>query len=476
MNTVNHKEICNWWDGKVIIDEVREYVDSRGSLIETWRTDDGKYKDCTPKMSYSSFSLPYVMRGPHQHKDQTDWFYTFKNKMVYHLYNPETQEMKLHFTDPTKITRVKVAPPIIHSYRNLENHQIFTSNFPTSLFMGENKKEEIDEVRFEHKCVDNNTFVILGANGRLGKAITNRFFEGMGFHEYDVVPVDRKLNSLEEIVKLFSELDNAFKDEKTHRHERKICVINCCAFSNVQEAGKYKEIVEWVNTQMPFQLATECSKRDWKFIQFSSDYVYQSVRRNNFYAELGEYTLSKQKMERLFRECPSERVKTTLMVRVANLYSDDVNDGHTVIGKFNKIVSGLGTTGTEKVRVVKDTFVMPSNVKYIADIIYKMVTTMGDASFYSQIGRKNFNFWIKDEFCAINLVPTSRYSLENFVTKFFNVDKKDIDMKECQIYDWTSEFHFGGYDRSEFPGFVIDFDNDEENIKNLIVNLNNNKP
>jgi len=463
--TVAHKEICNWWDGKVIIDEVREFTDTRGSLIETWRTDEDKYAASVPKMSYSSFSNPFIMRGPHQHKDQTDWFYTFKNKMVYHLYNPDTKEMKVHFTDPTKVTRVKVAPPIIHSYRNLENFQIFTSNFPTSLFMGENKKEEIDEIRHEHKFGDNRTYVILGANGRLGKAITKTFFDKMGFHTYDVVPVDRKINSIDDIVRLYGELETAFKDEKGKKHNRDVCVINCAAFANVQEADKYKDVLEWVNTQMPFQLATECAKRDWRFIQFSTDYVYQSVRDGDFYEELGAYTQSKIKMEELFAKAPLARIKTTHILRVANLYSEDPADLHTIVGKFNKIVKNLDAEG--KVRLVDNISVMPTNVRWVAEMLHRGLV-VGEYRYHNLAPKYTFDkysFVQGHRYSYIaNVVPNNRYSLVDFVKRFFNVPDDKIDIRSVNRHNWVNAF--------ESEGPTIELDADQSEIVELIKKMN----
>jgi dTDP-4-dehydrorhamnose 3,5-epimerase len=472
--TVGHKEIHNWWDGKVIIDEVREYTDQRGSLIETWRTDEDKYKDSTPKMCYSSFTNPYIMRGPHQHADQTDWFYTYKNKMVYHLYNPETKEMKFHFTDPTKVTRVKVAPPIIHSYRNLENSQIFTSNFPTSLFMGEDKKETIDEIRHEHKFANNKTYVILGANGRLGKAITKQFFDNMGFHSYDVIPINRKLNCLQDIHQMSAELDTAFRDEQKFKHNKDVCVINCAAFANVQEADKYKDLVEWTNVQMPFHLATECSKRDWRFIQFSSDYVYQRVNDGDFYAELGAYTQSKIRMEDLFLRAPDERIRTTHILRVCNLYSDDPTDCHNVVGKFNKIVNAMKSgSANEKIRVVDWTYVLPTNVKYVAKMLYQGLVE-GEYRYHNFYPKYSFEKYslAGSRLNIANVVPDRRYGLVNFVKKFFGVTDDKIDIKENVLSDWTQSFEECSTSHNWHQAAKIELKVDENDIIELIKKMN----
>ena len=117
-NTVTHKEVFNWWDGKVIIDELKEFSDDRGMVTELWRVDDNKsYTDPTRTsvMSYWSLTKPFVRRGPHQHENQCDFFISFKNNMVYEFTNVDTNEQKFFITDPSKIYRVKVDTPIVHA-------------------------------------------------------------------------------------------------------------------------------------------------------------------------------------------------------------------------------------------------------------------------------------------------------------------------------------------------------------------------
>lgn len=446
-NTVGHKEIHNWWDGKVVIDELKEFKDGRGSVFETWRSDDDKNTERPPAMCYSSFTNPYIQRGPHQHANQVDFFVTYKNKMVYQLYNPETNEMKIYFTNKDAITKVRVAPPIIHSYRNLENFQIFTSNFPSSLFMGKDKKEEIDEIRHEHHYYKNKVLVVFGCNGRLGKSFTKNLFDNMSCHKYDVVPVDKKLHTKDDVNNFFVDLDNSMCDEKGNKLQRDVYFINCSAYSNVQEADNNVEKVMWANADMPFSLLTECTRRNWKFIHFSTDYVYQTVSDGSFYDELGTYTKSKIQFERLLKDAPLARTKNCHIFRVANLYSTDVVDTCNVFGKFNAFVNG-----NANVKITNDAYVMPTDVDSLSSLIINTITSKAPMS--------------SESFVFYNIL-SKKYKLYDLLKEFFKLDDSRIEYRKAKTNPWHNKFE------SPTEGeIVITINNDYNKVMDYINTLN----
>ncbi len=57
----------------VIIKKLTRHLDRRGSLCETFRSDEFP-TGFIPAMSYISYTEPGISRGPHEHKDQTDLF------------------------------------------------------------------------------------------------------------------------------------------------------------------------------------------------------------------------------------------------------------------------------------------------------------------------------------------------------------------------------------------------------------------
>ena len=57
----------------VIIKPLSQHADDRGWLIELYREDELP-ETVHPVMAYISQTLPAVVRGPHEHHDQTDYF------------------------------------------------------------------------------------------------------------------------------------------------------------------------------------------------------------------------------------------------------------------------------------------------------------------------------------------------------------------------------------------------------------------
>jgi dTDP-4-dehydrorhamnose 3,5-epimerase len=406
MKTVAHKNLESWWGGKVIIDEVREYCDPRGSLTELWRKDDevmNEPNNVNPVMSYWSITKPFIMRGPHQHEAQTDWFYTFKSKMLYQLYNPETKEMKTFITNKNAITRVKVAPPIIHSYRSLESSDILTANFPTALFMGENKKSKIDETRWEEKFEHNPKIIIFGANGRLGKKLTKAFLNGMGFHEYDVIPCYDKIESKGALDAFLLKLEALYK-------EKNVYFFNCAALTNVQDVNTTYMDWEWANSVMPIHIANVCRANGWKFIGLSTDYVYKELDTNN-------YTNSKKQFEKTLSVLKEDSAISIL--RVANLYSLDLDDSHNAIVKMRNRIQQVGS-----ITIDPNLSIFPTNVEHLSNTIVEMY--------------KNKEFEAK-ELKYFNIV-TKEYKLDDFVERFITTDKSKIELKDSGITPWATPF------------------------------------
>lgn len=426
MKTVAHKNITSWWDGKVIIDEVREYCDTRGSLTELWRTDDETM--CSPPhcpvMSYWSITKPYVMRGPHQHEAQTDWFYTFKSKMVYQLYNPETSEMKVYFTNPNVVTRVKVAPPIIHSYRALEERDVLTANFPSALFMGEDKKSKIDEIRWEEKFHDTPVVFILGANGRLGKKLTNVFFDNMGFHKFEVIPCCEKIQSMAELENFFDKLNVLFKG-------RKLYFINSAAMTNVQDGNTSQDRWEWCNAKLPGYLASFCEANGWVFIGLSTDYVYQNDEN-----PLSNYTKSKKLFEKIINNYTSSGMVKIL--RVANLFSTEPSDTHNALVKFRELIKKNG-----EISIDPSICIFPTDVQVLAEKIYELFNA-------GAFDNKSNNYF--------NVVP-KKYNLEEFITKFYG--NVNIKKNKSPINAWHEEFE------NPKSATVVTLTTNEDTIQNI---------
>ena len=69
MSDQNNKQTIH----DVIIQPLRRHGDARGWLVELYREDE-MAESIHPVMAYISQTLPGIVRGPHEHHDQTDYF------------------------------------------------------------------------------------------------------------------------------------------------------------------------------------------------------------------------------------------------------------------------------------------------------------------------------------------------------------------------------------------------------------------
>jgi dTDP-4-dehydrorhamnose 3,5-epimerase len=399
-DTIQYEEIDNWWNGKVIIRRIKVFGDNRGMVSEVFRLDSDITKDS--KMCYISETNPFVLRGPHQHSAQMDFFVTWKSKMIYQMYNKELNEFKWFITDEKDIISVSVQVPILHSYRNLSNKVSNTLNFPTALFMGEGKKQPIDEIRWEEKFEHNKIVFILGAGGRLGKAITKTFLDNVGFIKYDVIPYYNKVTDEKDLKELFNNLQ-IYKD-------RDVYFINCAALTNVQDTKTQLEEWNWNNAFLPLNISYECSKNNWKFITFSTDYVYKDVFRD-------PYTLSKKSFERQMKK---EKGNNSI-IRVSNLYSNDINDTHNIIAKLKK--------NKDNLTLNSNVFIYPTDVSVLSKKIREMFLEkqfdVTKNTFFNVLSKKyNLIDFVKQELKIENFKVISE-SVENWLEKF-ETDKEAI--------------------------------------------------
>ncbi|MBI5463910.1 MAG: dTDP-4-dehydrorhamnose 3,5-epimerase family protein [Ignavibacteriales bacterium] len=139
----------------VLVRDLRKYSDSRGWLIETFRSDE-IHSDLLPAMAYVSSTLPGVARGPHEHADQTDVF-AFIGPSIFRIYlwdarkNSSTYRHRLRFEAGEGNPKLVVIPPgVVHAYKNIGAVDGLVLNFPNRLYAGKGKKDTVDEIRHEN--------------------------------------------------------------------------------------------------------------------------------------------------------------------------------------------------------------------------------------------------------------------------------------------------------------------------------------
>lgn len=151
------QEDTNFKSGKiedVIVRPIKKFVDERGWLAELWRTDQVD-EPTTPVMTYISSTEPGVVRGPHEHVDQTDYFCflgpgNFKVRVWDNRPDSPTYNVMMTFVvGQDSPTSVIIPPGVAHAYKNVSHIPGIVINSPNRLYRGPHYKEEIDEIRHE---------------------------------------------------------------------------------------------------------------------------------------------------------------------------------------------------------------------------------------------------------------------------------------------------------------------------------------
>jgi dTDP-4-dehydrorhamnose 3,5-epimerase len=134
-------------------------ADARGWLSELFRADvleaDG-VAAAQPVMSYLSMTKPGVARGPHEHRDQTD-FFAFVGPSDFEVTlwdnrpgSPAFGRRETFVLGASRPATLIVPPGVVHAYRNISKVEGWVLNFPNRLYRGPGRNEPVDEIRHEN--------------------------------------------------------------------------------------------------------------------------------------------------------------------------------------------------------------------------------------------------------------------------------------------------------------------------------------
>ncbi len=138
----------------VIIKKIEKHEDNRGWLAEIFRRDELAFD---MSMAYVSLTKPGIIRGPHEHVQQSDCFvFLGPGAFRLHLWDRrdasatkgEALEIEVGENNPTLVI---VPPGVVHGYKCISDIPALSINLPDKLYKGEGKKEEVDEIRWEAK-------------------------------------------------------------------------------------------------------------------------------------------------------------------------------------------------------------------------------------------------------------------------------------------------------------------------------------
>ncbi len=147
----------------VVVKELPKFSDDRGWLMEVFRHDELD-EEYFPVMTYISMTKSGVVRGPHEHVDQADYF-CFAGPSDFKLYlwdgreaSPTYKNRMVLVAGVSKPTAVIVPKGVVHAYKNIGDDGGLVINCPNRLFMGQGKAEPVDEIR--HEELENSPYII----------------------------------------------------------------------------------------------------------------------------------------------------------------------------------------------------------------------------------------------------------------------------------------------------------------------------
>ena len=133
--------------------------DARGWLTELFRADVLEavgMAPAQPVMAYLSMTRPGVARGPHEHRDQTD-FFAFVGPSDFEVTlwdnrpsSPTFGRRETFVLGSSRQATLIVPPGVVHAYRNISKVEGWVLNFPNRLYRGPGRNEPVDEIRHEN--------------------------------------------------------------------------------------------------------------------------------------------------------------------------------------------------------------------------------------------------------------------------------------------------------------------------------------
>lgn len=203
---------------------------------------------------------------------------------------------------------------------------------------------------------------VTGATGQLGKSILDELLN----NNFEIIPVPRKLLDLTDLNGLDVTLNDLSLD----------FVVNCAAFTAVDEAETKVQEVMSINSYAPVQLARYAKSRNIGFIHISTDSVFSSDEPHYFKPTdqpnpINTYATSKLDGETgVLTEYPDRAI----IIRTAWLYG---HSGH----KFVQAILKKGGEG-ELFEVVDDQFGQPTLTTSLAKFIVFLIQNQAPGGIY----------------------------------------------------------------------------------------------
>lgn len=241
--------------------------------------------------------------------------------------------------------------------------------------------------------------LITGSNGMLAKAVINKFKNNnelilTDINELDITNQNLVLNFVQRI--------------------KPDIIINCAAYTAVDNAETDSLLAKKINSDGPRNLAIACNINNIILVHISTDYVFEgNLDIEKCYLEtdtpspINIYGLTKLNGENeIIKNC-----NRYYIFRTAWLYGDGKNFVRTMI-KFGK--------EKEYINVVSDQYGSPTYTEDLADIIYQSINKKIDYGIYHTTNQ-GFTTWYdfaKEIFYLSNInCKVNAVSSEEFITR-----------------------------------------------------------
>ena len=268
--------------------------------------------------------------------------------------------------------------------------------------------------------------LVTGANGQLGQEFKNNVSNSnhkFYFTNVNELDITKKKKILDYVTIYKIEL-----------------IINCAAYTNVDDAEINKRQAIKVNSDAVKNLIEICEEKKLKMIHFSTDYVYNSDNLNPINEDsninpINYYGISKREGERIIEKSSSD----SIIIRISWLYSMYGNN-------FVKNMIQKGENG-DKIYVINDQFGCPTYSKDLVDCTLNII----DSNKFNKHKIYNFSnegftnwfeftkkiFELKKITCDILPVDSNSYKTTATRPKFSVTDKSRIkDIFNLKIRSW----------------------------------------
>ena len=268
--------------------------------------------------------------------------------------------------------------------------------------------------------------LVTGANGQLGQEFKNNVSNSnhkFYFTNVNELDITKKKEILDYVTIYKIEL-----------------IINCAAYTNVDDAEINKRQATKVNLDAVKNLIEICEEKKLKMIHFSTDYVYNSDNLNPINEDLNinpinYYGISKREGERVIEKSSSD----SIIIRISWLYSMYGNN-------FVKTMIKKGEE-EDKVYVINDQFGCPTYSKDLVDCTLNIIDSnkFNNHKVYN-FSNEGFTNWfeftkkifeLKKITCEVVPVDSNSYKTTATRPEFSVTDKSRIkDIFNISIRGW----------------------------------------